>query len=215
MKFALIALLVVLLALVEPSMGKKRGKVSRSEDDVESIKYSNKEDLDAKVESLKKRRPRIDDEDLPPGEIQKLKDNEKVLKSKLKKVAADAGELSHEKAKALHALGANLFKQGRFYDLLQISKEIVEIHETLDGPEAEITGKALGNLAATAFRANKKRDCELAMKRGLHILLKKYNEESKEVLLHRGKMLSFQIADGETTLGLSYSQYVDALESEL
>lgn len=215
MKLAIIALLVVLLVLVEPSMARKRGKVSKNEDNVESIKYSDKADLDAKVESLKKRKPQILDEDLSSVEIQKLKDSEKGLKAKLRKVAAEAGELSHAKAKALHALGANLFKQGRFYDLLQISKEIVEIHETLDGPEAEITGKALGNLAATAYRANKKRDCELAMKRGLHILLKKHTEDSKEVLLHRGKMLSFQIADGETTLGLSYSEYVDQLENEL
>eukprot|EP01032_Pedospumella_encystans_P005407 gene5407-6425_t len=104
MKLAIIALLVVLLVLVEPSMAKKRGKVSKNEDNVESIKYSDKADLDAKFESLKKRKPQILDEDLSSVEIQKLKDSEKGLKAKLKKVAADAGELSHAKAKALHAL---------------------------------------------------------------------------------------------------------------
>jgi len=67
-------------------------------------------------------------------------------------------------------------------------------------------------LGAVSYRVNAKVDCELAMKRALYIIIRKFGDESKEALLHRGKMLTFGIADAETTAGLSYEEYLEELE---
>lgn len=219
MRLAFLALLVVVLVLIEPTMAKRSSrskKVSKDPEETE-VRFTSQEDLDSKMADLQKKKQKKGafDEDLSQEELAKLKEAEVVLKKKLKKAAASFGEMSHEKAKALHALGGNWFKQGRFNDLLQISKEIVEIHETLDGPEAEITGRALGNVGATAFRLKRHRDCELSMKRALYIILKIYGEDSKEALLHRGRMLTFSVPDAERTVGWSYNEYINQLEDDL
>lgn len=221
MKLAFLAFLVVVLVLLEPTMARRSSrskKVSQDADETE-VRFTSQEDLESKVNNLQQKKQKQKkgsyDEDLSEDEIAKLKEAEVGLKKKLKKASTTFGEMSHEKAKALHALGGNWFKQGRFNDLLQISKEIVEIHETLDGPEAEITGRALGNVGATAFRLKRARDCEYSMKRALYILLKIYGEDSKEALLHRGRMLTFHVPDAERTVGWSYNEYIDQLENEL
>ena len=92
-----------------------------------------------------------------------------------------AGKYSEERAKALHALGGNVYKQGRYEELLELSKEIVSIHEKLDGPESEKTAKALGNLGSVAYRVGNKKECAYAMDRALYIYLELFGEDSKEV----------------------------------
>ncbi len=219
MKLVLIFVIVALLFLFEPSLARRRTKSSKAElnsdTDSESITYKNKADLEAQISDLKQQKSRRRDEDLTEEEIAVFKQDETKLKKKLIRATAEHGEHSHEKAKALHALGGNLFKQRRFKELLALSKEIVEIHETLDGPEAEITARALGNIGAVAFRINKNKECEWSMKRALYIFLKIFGEDSREAMLHRGKMLTFHVPDAENTKGWSYSEYIDRLEDEL
>jgi hypothetical protein len=149
--------------------------------------------------------------------MKKLVEAEKKLKMDVVRAELNHGEFSSERAKALHALGGNMFRQQRFEDLLELSKQIVRIHETMDGFEAVMTGKALGNAGTVAHRLGLQKECELYMKRALYIMLHAggFEENSRDVLMHRGKMLSFQIKDGETTPGISYDEYVDILEDEL
>jgi hypothetical protein len=50
-------------------------------------------------------------------------------------VRGENGEISLQHANALHALGGSLYELRRFEELLEMSKEIVRIHEQLEGPE--------------------------------------------------------------------------------
>ena len=114
----------------------------------------------------------------------------------------------------MHILGRNVYQQGKFEEVATIATDILKIHETLDGPEALITAEALGNVASVSFRLGRKKPCELAMDRALHIMIQQYGAQSKEVLLHRGKMLTFQIAnaDNQERTGMSYDAYLEYLE---
>lgn len=52
---------------------------------------------------------------------------------------------------------------------------------------------ALGNVGSVSFRLGRFQDCRVAMNRALHIMIMEYGDDSKEVLLHRAKMLTFQV----------------------
>ena len=54
-------------------------------------------------------------------------------------------------------------------------------------------------------------ECNLALRRGLHILIKIYGRESKEVLMQRGRMLTYHVPDSEHSEGLSYQEYLEEL----
>lgn len=124
------------------------------------------------------------------------------------------GDESIQKIEALHNLGRTVFALGDFKESFNIAKQIVELHEKLDGPEHIKTGRALSNLGVSAFKYNKQRECELAMLRSLYIFEEEYGVESKEVLLHRGRMMTFKVPDGEFTEGLSHDEYVAELKRE-
>lgn len=214
-------LLVLLVIFVDPVVCRKRKAktdTTAHEDEIEAeeVNFSSKTDLDAKIKNLKKdKRASLVDDELTPKARKQLETAELSLKKQIARAVLDYGDVSHEKAKALHALGGNLFKQGRMTDLVDLSKEIVHIHEELDGPESELTGKALGNVGAVACRVNLRTECNRAMSRALYILLQSYGEDSKEVMLHRGKMLTFQVPDAENTGGLSYTDFLALQEDEL
>lgn len=212
---------VLVVFLTDPVVCRKRkvkAATTEHEDEIEAeeVTYTSKTDLDAKIKNLKKGKgSKFAEDELTPKERKQLETAELSLKKQIIRAVLDYGDVSHEKAKALHALGGNLYKQGRLSELVELSKEIVSIHEELDGPESELTGKALGNVGAVACRIELRTDCERAMARALYILLQKHGEESKEVLMHRGKMLTHQIPGAETTAGLSYDDYKDLIENEL
>ena len=65
-----------------------------------------------------------------------------------------------------------MYKQKRYEDVFDISKEIVRIHEVIDGVEAAKTAMALGNVGAVAHRLGKKSECALAMNRALYIMIR-------------------------------------------
>jgi hypothetical protein len=217
--FLTFVVLLICLSLIAVAAGESKSKLaSQGSDDVE-VKYTSKADLDSKLKEIQEKR-RADlgyDDSLSESELKDFQEREKDLRLDVLRAELNHGEYSNERAKALHALGANLFRQLRFDELLEISKQIVRIHETLDGFESLMAGKALGNMGTVAYRLGDDKECELAMKRALYIMLHEggLKEESREVLIHRGKMLSFGITDGETTKGLSYDEYVNLLEDEL
>lgn len=150
----------------------------------EELTFTSKEDLDAKIKNLNKRKANEiaeSGDELSPQELQKLKNDEKKLLKRVAKATLDHGELSIERATALHALGGNMYKQKKYREALEMSKEIVRIHEQLDGFEHENTAKALGNLGSVSYKVGEKKELEYAMKRALYIYLKIHGEDSKPV----------------------------------
>jgi hypothetical protein len=113
--------------------------------------------------------------------LQMLKREELRLRLKVQDVRDEFGRLSPEYARVVHQYGGNLYQQMRFDDLFDLAKEIVDIHEKMDGPEHFNTGRALDNLGSAAYRVKNHKVCDTAMKRALSIFNKTFGKESKEV----------------------------------
>lgn len=148
--------------------------------------------------------------DETPSEEEMREFRKEELRTRLTEddIIAQYGKVSLQYAQYLHRLGRSIYKQERYEDVFDISKEIVSIHEKIDGPEHENTARALGNLGSAAYRLEKWTICHDAMNRALYVWIAKYGEESKEVLLHRGKMLTFHVPFAKTTMGISYEDYM-------
>ena len=195
---------------------KKRDKSQTNANEEIQVTYATEEEKERKIRELREKLSMDDQQD--PAELQKQNEAliaaEEGLRKNVFRAILNHGEFSKEKANALHVLGRNVYQQGKFEEVATIATDILKIHETLDGPEALITAEALGNVASVSFRLGRKKPCELAMDRALHIMIQQYGAQSKEVLLHRGKMLTFQIAnaDNQERRGLSYDAYLEYLE---
>lgn len=210
-------LLVFVLALsMVSSLRKKQSKidadkvmndVDEPELDEDGIEILTTEQLQAKADKLK-RNLDIKDKPLTAEEKLKLEKEEIELKKKLQIATKAHGKESQQRATALHALGRNLFTQEKYAEVVDTAKEIVRIHEKLDGPESKKTADALGNLASVAFQTGDFITCHYSMRRALYILKQMYEEDSKEILLHRGKMLTFQVPHAKIDPGLSYDDYL-------
>ena len=66
---------------------------------------------------------------------------------------------------------------------------------------------ALGNVGSVSFRLGRVEDCRVAMNRALHIMIMEYGDDSKEVLLHRAKMLTFQVTFCHSLVPLPLMEY--------
>eukprot|EP01031_Cornospumella_fuschlensis_P029817 gene29817-36004_t len=150
----------------------------------------------------------LDDEELPSeSELKELRRQEIKHRLDMREIEDKFGRMSTEYATALHKLGRILYKQFNFKEMFSVAKDIVEIHEKVDGVESLKTAQALSNLGSAAYRVKNKKETDLAMNRALYILIQIHGNESKEVLLHRGRMLTFKIPFAETSAGLSYDDY--------
>ena len=231
MKISRISILFMIAMLISKNALARRRRTSRNLDDdagkatednsTETLNYQSEEDLNKKLKDFQqakaKKSSAIGDE-LSEADIYKFLGEEIKLKNSLDTITAKYGEVSTQRADALHKLGRVVYKLKKFEDALAISKEIVTIYEQVYGYEHIKTSEALGNLASASFRLQLHDHCALAMYRALHIIIKKFGEDSKEVLLHRAKMLTFNISDGETSEGLDYESAMekyDHLKNEL
>ena len=230
---AVVALLVLLLLLdrvpgadsaatkKKKRKGKKKSSKRTSTVAVDGlgevkIEYKSEDDKERQLRELTKNKKAEaaaeDDPEEQAKRLSKLVAEEDGLRQAVEQAIKKHGEFSREKATALHELGRNVYQQGKFEDVVDVAEDIVKIHEVLDGPEAFITAEALGNVASVAHRLGKKDTCRLAMERALYIMIKTYGAQSKEVLLHRGKMLTFQIPDGRESAGMSHEAYLEYLD---
>ena len=100
-----------------------------------------------------------------------------------------------------------MYKQKKFDELVTIAKDIVKIHEDLDGVDSLESAHALTNLGSVSNRLQLKDLCDIAERRALYIFENLYGKESKEVLRQRGRMLTFQLNDAQTVAGLTYRKY--------
>lgn len=205
--FLIIAVVLVTLCLTVDCGVVKAGKSKKTaseDDDVETI--SSNTELSNRLKDMTKNAKL--NEELSSEEKLQLRKEELRIRLTEDDIVEKFGKVSLQYADYLHKLGRSLHKQQDFEQSYLISKQIVEIHEKLDGPESENTARALGNLGSASFRLKRARECEVAMNRALYVWLQRYGENSKEVLLHRGKMLSFQVPFAKTSMGLSYDDYL-------
>lgn len=182
--FVLFLVMCLVAVIFDESVGKRTKRKHRTEveDDVDELTYVDKEDFDSKIRKMKEKSDNLF-EVISPEKRSEMEKEEFELRKNLIRASLNHGEISREKANALHILGRNLYKRGKYEDVLSISREITKIHEALDGPEHIKTADALGNVGATAFRLGFSEECELAMNRALYIIIKEYGPESKEVTL--------------------------------
>lgn len=212
----ILVLAVVALTLAGSDSSEVKTHTTESGD---VVTYTTKEELVVKLKEQAEARVKQGiqfDDSLTPEQLKEFQEWEKDLRKDLARAELEHGKYSNERAAALHKLGANMYRQHRFEELFDLSKEIVKIHETLDGPDSVMVGKALGNVGTVADRLGLRRECELAMKRSLYIMLHAggLQPDSREVLITRGKMMSFQIKDGETTEGLTHEEYRELMEKD-
>lgn len=216
MKTTIVVFVSMLMLILILTRGVEGKKIIKS-DDVEEVHFTSKDDLDTKIKNIKelKEKDAFLNEGMSSKELKELKDLEIELRKDVMRAELTYGEFSKERATALHKLGGNMFRQERFEEIYEIANQIVRIHEAVDGYEAEITGKAWGNIGTVAHRLGYGKECNLAMLRALYIMLLHKDPESRDVLMHRGKMLSFQVPDAESTTGLSHNAYIATTEDEL
>ena len=183
------------------------------------VDYTDEEDKLRKLGQLKAKmkaeQPVGDNEEEIARKKAALAAEEDGLRKNVLRAVLNHGEFSKEQADALHKLGRNVYQQGKFDDVMEVAEHIVTIHEKIDGPEAMITAEALGNVGSVAYRLGRTKQCRVAMERALYIIIKTFGAESKEVLLHQGKMLTFQIKDAQQLSGMSHADYLEYLEDEL
>jgi hypothetical protein len=128
-----------------------------------------------------------EDDELSEADRKKFQREEFEYRRKLEIIREENGKMSSEYVDTLHRLGRAVYKQRKFDDVFAIAKEIVKIHEKIDGPEHINTAKALTNVGSTANRLKNMKECDLAMNRALYIFIKNYGENSKEVFPHKNK----------------------------
>lgn len=198
---------------------KKKSKSPESDASMEEedvIEFTSKADMKKKMEKvvdLKKKEVQGADLEISPQELRKLKRKEPELVKKVDIAKSLHGEKSRERATALSELGRNIYKQGRYEEVLSLSKEIVRIHEVIDGPEAEMTAKALQNVGSVAYHLQLMDECANSMNRALYIINQKYGRNSKEVIA--ACLQSLLVSDDPSMLTcLLYCNLGDALAGQ-
>ena len=219
-----ICLLVLFLSLFGIVLGNRRRPHQYQEEEEEDVieevqsgnekmKHEYKDQLHAHINKLnKERKIKNDDDDLDDEQRKKLEREEHLYQKALEKAVLEYGEMSEQKANALHKLGRVVYKLKKYNEALTISKTILKIYENIHGYEDIKTSDALSNVGSVAYRLQNKDLCEFVMQRALYIIIKTHGLQSKEVLLHRGRLLTFQIANGKTSKGLSYEDAVEQFE---
>ena len=228
MKVALLFLLILTFLLLSDVSGqavhkrkrRKSKKVKKSKpinpDEPEEVTYSSEGELQQKLKQIKQQKQSegySEEEIIENRELlAKLKSEEVGLVKDVYRAALNFGDYSTQKAMALNRLGRNVYSQRRFAEALNISREIVKLHEQADGVEHLNTGQALNNLGSSLYRLQHPIECGLVMQRALYIFLRQYDNGSKEIMMHRAKMLTFQIRGAETSSGLSYDDFLDEMD---
>ena len=120
-------------------------------------------------------------------------DEEQKLRIILDKETIEHGEISKQRAIALSNLGGYLYKKEQYITLEDISNEIVNIYESIEGRHSEKTAQVLIN-SALASNKNGNIDKSIAQfKRALGILVSTKGQDAKETLMLRAQMLQYNV----------------------
>lgn len=216
-------LIAIFIALHTPLVDGKKIKTAVDIDiDADVTVIEEDKDLERKLEEMTKKKIEKDKSEAAEG-IAKLKREEESLKSAVIR-ATEKGAISAARAKAIHALGKNVYLQGRYDEARGISYEILAIYEQLyTNPNADdddqydhpkIIG-AIGNIASVTNKMGLKEECFIMSMRVLNSILKEHGEDSKEAVRQRAVMMSFGFTEeGQdmTHNGYTYKEYVAELE---
>ena len=119
-------------------------KLAEDGDEADEVTFSSEEDKERKLQNLanlRKQERESVESPLDPKELNTLREDEKVLRKNVLRASLNNGDTSREKAKALHEMGRNVYKQRRYQDIYDISMEILRIHMALDGHESLATAQ--------------------------------------------------------------------------
>ena len=120
-------------------------------------------------------------------------DEEQKLRLILDKETIEHGEISKQRAIALSNLGGYLYKKEKYDTLENISNEIVNIYESIEGRHSEKTAQVLIN-SALASNKNGNIDKSIAQfKRALGILVSNKGQDAKETLMLRAQMMQYNV----------------------
>jgi hypothetical protein len=120
-------------------------------------------------------------------------DEEQKLRITLDKETIEHGEISKQRAIALSNLGGYLYKKEQYITLEDISNEIVNIYESIEGRHSEKTAQVLIN-SALASNKNGNIDKSIAQfKCALGILVSTKGQDAKETLMLRAQMLQYNV----------------------
>lgn len=191
---------------------------------------SDEEQLAAEKQRLLQEKEAAEQERLK--NLPNLVNEEGTLRQKVEKVTKKHGNISVERAKALHALGKNVYKQAKYQEARMISYEILGIYEQIHAyaPAAE-EGEdendlddsrfnhdrivaSVGNVATVTNKMGLKDECYIMSMRVLNAIIQTKEKNSKEEVMQRATMMSYGFHDGEklSNHGYTYPQFVKEME---
>jgi tetratricopeptide (TPR) repeat protein len=191
-----------------------RRKYADDEVDEEVVKYKDQRDINNVVSNMNKNLD-VDDDEMTDEEYEEFKlvkgKEEAEAKKNVFRAKVNHGEDTRQVADSLHKLGKVLYEQIKFEEAFDVAKEVVRIHTKLYGPDSEDTMKALGNFGSVACRMNRRAVCDLIMYRVLDATIKLHGKESKQELLQRGRLMTFQVPHGDKHPGIDQATFEDEI----
>ena len=176
------------------------------EDDV--IKFSSEADAERKIKKLQELRKFEKEPVVSDSDLHELKVEEKKLRKAVMREAMNYGDISSEKAAAMHLLGRNLFKQQRYSLIYALSWDILHIHEKLDGVTSRKYAQAITNVASTAWKLGEKDAARILSRRQLGVWQEMGEDEwEKDIMTTRARLLSYQDPTGKEVPGSSHEEY--------
>ena len=178
-------------------------------DEEDIITFTSEEDKMRKMEKLSELRGSDGkNKELTDFERQELENEEKQLRKNVLRASLHYGDISKEKAKAMHALGKNLFRQAKYSYIYTISWDILALHEKLDGPDSMEFHQAITNVASTAWKLGEREPARILSRRQLGILQEQGKDEAgKEIMMIRARLLSYQDPLGKEVPGTSHKEF--------
>jgi hypothetical protein len=200
------------------SKDKKSGKdkkLGREEFDTDEITYKSQDDINDAVNKIGEKIMDADEGEMSDEEYEEFKEKkakeELEAKKNIFRAESRYGVDSRERANALHALGKVYYEQVKMEEAFEVAKEVVRIHTNLYGPNDEETAKALGNFASVACRMRREDICRLVMYRVTDILINLHGLQSNPVLLQRGRMMTFQVPEGDKHEGIDQETFEEEI----
>ena len=120
-------------------------------------------------------------------------DEEQKLRIILDKETIEHGEISKQRAIALSNLGGYLYKKEQYITLEDISNEIVNIYESIEGKHNEKTAQVLINSALASHKNGNVDKSYAQFKRALGILVSSKGQDAKETLMLRAQMMQYHV----------------------
>lgn len=178
----------------------------------DTITFKSDADKERKMKKLKELRRNDKDQELSDEEMKKLRSEAVELRKNVLRAALNHGEMSREKATAMHALGRNIFKQKQYSLIYALSWDILKIHEELDGNDSDAYAKALTNVGSTAWKLGEGDVARITMLRQLGIHREHgLDEGGKEIMTTRARLMSYQHKDQKPGEGYSHHEFLEAI----